>query len=126
MTIHGATRTTKDIDLLVAEADVEQILDVVRPLGFRFAALPMTFDEGTQRERRVQCVSKIDGTHHLVLDLLIADERLRECLDQRQALELAQGALWVVTRDCLVKMKRDAGRPQDLADLERLEADDDS
>ena len=60
VTIHGATRTTKDIDLLVSRADVQRILEIVRPLGYPFAALPMTFDEGTSRERHVQRVSKLD------------------------------------------------------------------
>lgn len=125
VTIHGATRTTKDIDLLVSEDDVDAILDLVRPLGFRFAALPMTFDETSERPRRVQRVSKIDGQQHLVLDLLVADEGLARCLAERQQLRLPEGTLWVVTRECLMTMKREAGRPQDLADLERLENEDD-
>jgi hypothetical protein len=44
VTVHGATRTTKGIDLLVRRAELPRILDVIRPLGFTFAALPMTFE----------------------------------------------------------------------------------
>src|SRR6185295_20194395 len=58
VTVHGATRSTKDIDILVAPEDLPRALDAVRPLGYAFAALPMVFDEGTARERRVQRVSK--------------------------------------------------------------------
>jgi hypothetical protein len=47
VTIHGAPRTTKDIDVLVAPADVSRVLSAVAPLGFSFVALPMTFDAGT-------------------------------------------------------------------------------
>lgn len=37
VTIHGATRSTKDIDLLVAGAEVPRILELVRRLGYLFA-----------------------------------------------------------------------------------------
>ena len=72
VTAHGATRSTKDIDVLVAPDDVARALDAVRPLGYTFVALPMTFEAGTERERHVQRVSKIEGKEHLVLDLLLA------------------------------------------------------
>lgn len=49
--MHGATRTTRDIDLLVPGDRVMAILDDVRPLGFVFAAIPMTFDAGTPGSR---------------------------------------------------------------------------
>jgi len=60
VTIHGATRSTKDIDLLVAPSDVQRAVDIAAGLGYVFASLPMTFDAGTARERRVRRVSKIE------------------------------------------------------------------
>jgi hypothetical protein len=122
VTVHGATRATKDIDLLVRRADVSHILDVVRPLGYRFAALPMTFEAGTQRERHLQRVTKVEGTEHLVIDLMLDEAALSGFLDQSQRIDLPQGPLRVVTRDALLTMKRLAGRAQDLADIEKLEA----
>ncbi len=124
VTIHGATRTTKDIDLLVARRDVPRVLDAVRPLGFAYAALPMTFEAGTERERHVQRVSKLDDGEHLVLDLILADGALAEMLEGSLVIALPQGPLRVVARDKLLAMKRLAGRPQDLADLQKLEAPD--
>jgi hypothetical protein len=126
VTIHGATRSTKDIDLLVARDDVTRVLDAVRPLGYAFVALPMTFDAGTDRERHVQRVSKIEGEHHLVLDLLLAEASFAGFLDGRIEVELPEGPLAVVARATLVRMKQLAGRAQDLADLEKLEAVDDA
>jgi hypothetical protein len=124
VTIHGATRTTKDVDLLVRPADVPRIVELVRPLGYVFAALPMTFDAGTSRERHVQRVSKLEGGHTMMLDLLAADAALEGFLERRLDVELPEGALAVVTRDALVEMKRLAGRAQDLADVEALERGD--
>ena len=124
VTIHGATRTTKDIDLLVRAGDVPLILELVRPLGYTFAALPMTFDERTPKERHVQRVTKVEGEHHLILDLIVADASLAGFLDGRLDVALPEGSLSVVSRDTLLKMKRLAARAQDLADIEALERDD--
>src|SRR5215510_13425260 len=121
VTLYGATRSTKDIDLLVLPADLPRALDAVRPLGYVFPAFPMTFDAGTERERHVQRVSKIEGTEHLLLDLLIADAAFEGALDDRVEVQLPAGRLVVVSRAALIRMKRLAGRTQDLADLEKLE-----
>ena len=121
VTIHGATRTTKDIDLLVHPHDVPRILELVSALGYRFAALPMTFDARTAKERNVQRVSKVDGDEHLVLDLIRADASLVGLLDGRIVVQVPEGPLWVVSREVLLRMKRLAGRPQDMADIEALQ-----
>jgi hypothetical protein len=125
VTVHGATRSTKDIDILVSRADVPRALDAVRPIGYQFAALPTTFDAGTPRERHVQRVSKVEGPEHLLLDLLIADGVFAGALDDRIEVPLPEGTLAVVSRATLIRLKQLAGRAQDVADLERLEATDD-
>jgi hypothetical protein len=121
VTVYGATRSTKDIDVLIAPEDVSRALDVVRPLGFAYAAFPMVFDEGTERERKVQRVSKLQGGEHLVLDFLLAEASFQGLLEGRVKVDLPQGPLVVVSREALIRMKRQAGRAQDLADLEKLE-----
>jgi len=126
VTAHGATRSTKDIDVLVAPDDVARALDTVRPLGYVFVALPMTFDAGTARERHVQRVSKIEGSEHLLLDLMLADAAFAGTLDDRIEVALPEGPLAIVSRATLIRMKRLAGRPQDVADIEKLEAADET
>lgn len=121
VTAYGATRSTKDIDVLVAAADLPRALEAVQPLGYTLAALPLAFDEGTAKERHVQRVSKIQNGEHLVLDFLVATASLAGFLDDRVEVTLPEGRLILVSRDNLLKMKRLAGRPQDLADLDRLE-----
>jgi hypothetical protein len=121
VTAYGATRSTKDIDVLVAPADLPRALEAVQPLGYALAALPLVFDEGTDKERHVQRVSKIEKGEHLVLDFLMATASLARFLDDRVEVTLPQGPLVLVSRDALLRMKRLAGRPQDLADLYRLE-----
>ena len=124
VTIHGATRTTKDIDVLLEREDVPRALEAVRPLGYLYAALPMTFDAGTPRERHIQRVSKLEAGQQLVLDLLIAEAAFDGLLSDRVEIALPQGVLSVVPRHVLLQMKRLAGRPQDQADIEKLEHGD--
>jgi hypothetical protein len=87
VTIHGATRTTKDIDVLIERRDAPRVLEAVRPLGYVFAALPMTFDAGTERERNVQRVSKLHDKEHMVLDLRSPRRLSRACS--------ASGSRWI-------------------------------
>ena len=72
VTVHGATRSKKDIDVLIAPEDLASLQ------GF------------------------LDG-----------------CVK----VDLPEGPIVVVSRDVLIRMKRQAGRTQDLADLEKLEQD---
>jgi hypothetical protein len=124
VTIHGAPRTTKDIDVLVAADDVPRALAAVAPLGFSYVALPMTFDAGTPRERHVRRVSKLEGDEHLILDLIVEDASLAGTLADRIEIDLPTGRLAVVSRATLLRMKELAGRPQDLADVEALKGAD--
>jgi hypothetical protein len=124
VTAYGATRSTKDIDIAIAREHVRAALAAVAPLGYTIPAAPMTFGAGTPNERHVQRVNKIVGSEHLVLDLLIAEAAYAGVLDDRIDVALPSGTITFVSRDTLLRMKRLAGRPIDLADLEKLEGDD--
>ena len=124
VTAYGATRSTKDIDILIRAEDVEAVLAAVAPLGYTIPAEPMTFGAGTSRECHVQRVNKIEGSQHLILDLLIADAAYAGTLDDRVEVELPDGAISFVSLDALLRMKRLAGRPIDLEDIRKLEDPD--
>lgn len=120
VTAYGAPRSTEDLDIIVFPIDVTRVLDAVRPLGYVFAALPLRFDEGTERERVVQRVTKVVDGEHLVLDLLSAVGPFDDALADVVEVDLPAGGLRLVSRATLERMKRLAGRPKDLADLEAL------
>ncbi|HEY5924612.1 MAG TPA: hypothetical protein VIV11_23195 [Kofleriaceae bacterium] len=126
VTAYGATRSTKDIDIVIAREHLPAALAAVVPLGYGIPAGPMTFGAGTPNERHVQCVNKIVGSQHLVLDLLLAEAAYAGVLDDRVDVELPAGAITFVSRNTLLRMKRLAGRPIDLADIEKLEGGDET
>ena len=91
VTAYGATRSTRDIDLLAAPDDLPRALEAVRPLGYALAALPLVFDEGTEKERHVQRVSKIQNGEHLVPGFLVATASLAGFLENRVEVMLPEG-----------------------------------
>jgi hypothetical protein len=120
VTIHGAPRFTKDIDLLVPDAHLEAALDVARQCGFDLEAASMTFDRGLAAERHVHRVSKLDGPEALTLDMVPVQPGFAEVFASRLLVEWEGRVVPVVSIEGLVVMKRRAGRDQDLLDLKNL------
>lgn len=122
--IHGYPRFTKDIDVLVRGEDLESIRRVASARGFGLEGGLLRFAAGTPEERAVFRVSKADGPDLITLDLLLVTPALREVWESRESVTWKGRTLDVVTRDGLVRMKRLAGRAQDLVDIEHLEKGD--
>lgn len=114
--VWGAPRATKDIDVLVLPSALASALATLEARGFDLPAAPMTFSDGMT----VQRVSRIEGRELLTVDLLVVNETLTEIWSSRRRLETDGGPIWVISRDALIQMKAGAGRPQDIADIERL------
>lgn len=121
--LHGYVRGTDDIDLIILAKDIDRAKAALDIVGFSLPALPMTFDRGTDRERVVHRVSKIADGDHLILDLIIASGALNEVWADRQLLDWQGRIIGVVSRTGLERMKRLAGRDQDLMDLKYLGMD---
>lgn len=119
--VHGAPRATTDIDLLVAPEAADAAVAAVKRAGFPFEALPQQFRDGMRLRR----VTRIHEGEALVVDLILADPPLDEALRSRARYEAEGGRrVWVIPRDALIAMKAQAGRPQDIADIERLQESD--
>ena len=120
MALHGLPRFTKDIDLLVRPEDLELIVATVKPHGFDFDAGFMTFGIGTNRETRIRRINKLIGSEYLTLDLLIVGSELADVWALKTDFVLRNFTVPAVSATGLIKMKRIAGRPQDLVDIDRL------
>ncbi len=117
MAIHGLPRATMDIDLLVAADDVKKIWGIAQTLGYDVEGLPLHF------EIEIRRISKIDRESKklITLDLLLVGDNSVDIWAKREEVKWREGTTWVVSKDGLIKMKRIAGRPQDLLDIEKLQ-----
>lgn len=118
MAIHGFARATLDIDVLIRAESLEKAYRVGAENGFDIRGLDISFKERAVEIRRV---SKIDDNGEVLsLDLLLVMPQVEDVWATRETIDFLGGKLRVVSREGLIKMKTLAGRPQDLADIERL------
>ncbi len=120
LALHGVPRATTDIDLLIRPEVAGAAVDLAKSRGFLIEALPIRFSDGMEI-RRLSKIEEADPHETLTLDLLLVDRNLEEVWNSRLRLETELGALWVISRTALIRMKTWAGRERDLADIRRLQ-----
>ncbi len=119
LAIHGFARATLDIDILIQPETLEKAYRIGAEKGFDIRGLDTSFKERAVEIRRV---SKIDDNGEVLsLDLLLVTPQVQDVWETREKIDFLGSRLSVVSRAGLIKMKTLAGRPQDLADIERLE-----
>lgn len=118
--VYGYVRATKDIDLLVERSSLEATLEALGTLGFTLRSGPIPFGAGTTQERVLHRVTKVVGEEHLMIDLLVVTPVLASAWKSIEHVAWNGLELPIVSRVGLAEMKRLAGRPQDLADLDAL------
>jgi len=118
--IYGADRFTVDIDMLVVPADLAAALAAARRCGFTIDSGVLPLAGGKRKMHRV--VKLAPGWEEpLQLDLLIADGgTYAEAYESRYAVAQEDVDLWLVSLEELIAMKREADRPIDRQDIERL------
>jgi hypothetical protein len=118
--LHGHVRATRDIDLLLPRDQLDAARAALRPLGFDIDAGPIPFSIGTDRERVLYRVSRIVGTQLSTVDLMVVTPVLEPAWASRVCARWRSRDVWTVSLEGLARMKRLAGRPQDVADLDNL------
>ncbi|CAN5615140.1 hypothetical protein BH24ACI3_BH24ACI3_06290 [soil metagenome] len=122
MAIQGFPRATMDIDILIREEPIENAIDIAGKLGFDIRGLDISFVEPRLENGRISKI--IDGVV-LCLDLLLVVDEIEKAWSSRVRLPYLGREISVVSREGLVFLKRRAGRPQDLADIHRIENEED-
>lgn len=117
---HGYTRATKDIDLLVDPNDLEPMITAAKDCGFDESDGFLVFDVGTPKETRIKRLNKFVDNEFLTLDLILVNAQTRTAWETRIRSKLPDQEIQMVSQSGLAQMKRLAGRPQDLVDLEKL------
>ena len=119
LAVHGFARATLDIDILIRPESLDEAYKIGAEKGFDIHGLDISFKERAVEIRRV---SKIDDNGEVLsLDLLLVTPQVQDVWETRETIGFLGNQLWVVSRTGLIKMKTFAARPQDLADIERLE-----
>lgn len=118
--LHGIPRFTKDIDLLVLSEDLSHIRSLAEKCGFvaEEGVIPLCRQAGHPIE--IHRLTKMKGEDHLLLDLLPVAPVLEDVWAGRVQFAWQGRTLPLVSAGGLAKMKRLAGRLQDLADIEAL------
>lgn len=115
LAIHGAPRATQDIDLLLLRKDIDRLREAARACGFALESLPMDFASGVA----IQRFTKVIDGQPFMLDVLLVPP-LESIWAGRQIAEFEGGTVRVVSKEGLISLKLAAGRPQDIADIQRL------
>jgi predicted nucleotidyltransferase len=124
---HGSTRPTYDIDICYAtdSVNLEALADVLLGLGARRRGIhedvPFVPDAGTLRQTSILTLSTPEGE----IDLLVGPAgapRYVELRDRARRINVDGVAVLIASLDDLESMKRAAGRPKDLLDLEEIAA----
>ena len=129
---HGGQRLTQDLDIVIA-ASAENATRLSQALNDLDARI---LGPDGQRSRSVpgaRLLASSDQWHlitaHGALDVLTLPAHLGSFADMRaraHEVPLGQLSVPIAHRDDLLRMKRAAGRPQDLADAQLLESLDDA
>jgi hypothetical protein len=118
LAVHGLPRATVDIDLLTRPEDWDRLRQCAAGLGFTLPASPMSLGGG---KVEIRLVSKISQQNVLTLDALLVTSALERIWQSRVQLPWENGRVWVISRAALIELKKISGRPQDLADIARLQ-----
>jgi len=121
MSVHGLTRATEDIDLLVRPEHAPDVESVAGRLGYLIRATPMNFQSGAVQSRRVSKVDASDGDT-LPLDLLLVTPANESAWATREMHTWRGRGLSVVSREGLILLKRFRWSDQDRVDISRLES----
>jgi predicted nucleotidyltransferase len=123
--LQGYARFTKDLDIVYATnaANLERLGGVLVELGARLRGIsddvPFVPDARTLKRTQILTLDTPLGS----IDLLVDPDgapRYEEMRERADVVDLDGIAFRIVSLDDLLSMKRAAGRPQDIADIDAL------
>ena len=122
LAFHGKPRFTRDVDVLINEADMDLLKTGLGSLGYEETAEPWMLPNTTLTLRRFL---KVEGQDELMIDVLLAndDEHLKVIRNAVLA-ESTVGHAPVATRRDIIWMKRSRNSDQDRVDISELKEND--
>ena len=131
--LHGYPRLTADVDIVLdlEPVSARKAMEALKAIGLKARAPvdPVAFADPVQRESWIadkgMTVFSLYSTanHLLILDLFVRDPiPFEELWSRSKMIDLGGAKIRVASIDDLIAMKRAVARPQDLSDIEALEA----
>ncbi len=118
--IHGYVRATEDIDIILERRDLDKLDSLLKDQGYIIPNDSIDFKDGFKLFRRV----KIVDNDYFILDILVAPKEFSNLLDNRIEGLLDGVKIYVITKQDLIRLKKQTGRKIDQADVEELEKND--
>jgi predicted nucleotidyltransferase len=130
--LHGFVRGTTDVDVVIDldEPSARRAIQELEAIGYRpqvpvqatdFANRPTR--EMWARDRGMIVFSLYSDVNPVVVDLFVRSPmNFEELWTRSEVRSLEGGEVRVASLDDLIRIKRDAARPQDLVDVTELEA----
>jgi predicted nucleotidyltransferase len=117
---HTQPRFTKDVDLLIREAELERVTSALKCEGYFRSSAPWTFKDSNLTLHRFLKVEDLD---EMIVDVLVAgDDRHEEIIAKAlEAESKGTGVVRVASKSDLIWLKRQRNSKQDQADIARLE-----
>lgn len=131
--LYGYTRFTADLDLIIqlGEKNIERFFDTLNKLGYR-PKIPVTKEQFKDRHQRESWIKNkgmvVFSFFHLKEHLKHIDVFVREPITfnlierKINKIKLKDLEIPVLSMGHLKRLKKKAGRPQDMIDLANLEA----
>ncbi len=120
--VHGYIRATRDVDLLVLVADLEAVKKIALAQGYLDSSGEIPFKNSEFKLYRLTKIIPDPYADPMVLDLLLVSDPSDEVWLGREAIDWEGMPLYVISKEGLLAMKREAGRDQDLLDIKQLES----
>jgi hypothetical protein len=129
--LYGIPRVTHDIDILISfeKKNVEQLMEILKALDYvpRVPVEPMLLADPRTREKWIkEKHMRVFSLYHKhnnfkVIDIMISTPVSYETAKHhRTSVDVKDIKIYLIGLDDLVKMKKSAGRKQDLSDIEAI------
>lgn len=119
VSIHGYPRSTKDLDICIkiSEENAQKMVDVIKDFGFE--SLKLTRNDFLKKDFVTQL-----GHEPVRIDILneLDGVPFQEAWDNKRVVDFEGLKINFIGYEELIKVKEKAGRPQDLADINKLKS----
>lgn len=129
--LHGVVRLTADLDLIVAlkKENIQKFTQVMKKLGYQSKAPVNALDLGDSEKRQIWIHEKNmkvfsfyhQKNHHKLVDVFVTEPIPFKSINKnKKMIKAGRIEIPICSMEHLIKLKKIAGRPQDLADIEAL------